>query len=324
MSAVRELIDHPSLASDQAARAPAHESLTPADLADLMARFEEAARALQSTHESLQSEVRRLEGELRETKGQLRRAQDLAALGEMAAGIAHEIRNPLGSIRLYADMLVQDLTDRPAERTIATKVARAVDSMNAVVTDVLTFSREIRLCPLPVEVRDLFTHAIDACAGIINSTGATIRIDLRADAPHATEIHCDPTLIHQALVNVIRNACEAGAEGGDMPTVILSSSLRTVLNDQGRREPMRVLRVEDDGPGVPPEVHARMFNPFFTTRHTGTGLGLAIVHRILDAHAGRVDIRNRSDDDPRARGAIVDLLVPVPEPTPDTPTGDNP
>jgi nitrogen fixation/metabolism regulation signal transduction histidine kinase len=85
---------------------------------------------------------------------------------------------------------------------------------------------------------------------------------------------------------------------------------------------MRVLRVEDNGPGVPFEVHARMFNPFFTTRHTGTGLGLAIVHRILDAHAGRVDIRNRSDDDPHARGAIVDLLIP--DHSHDPPTGENP
>lgn len=318
MSAVRELIGHPSLASEGGARA--HEPLTPADLADLMARFEEAARALQTTHESLQGEVRRLEGELRETKGQLRRAQDLAALGEMAAGIAHEIRNPLGSIRLYADMLVQDLADRPSERTIASKVARAVDSLNAVVTDVLTFSREIRLCPQPVAVRDLFSHALDACAAISASTRTTVRTNVDDDA----EVRCDPTLIHQALVNVIRNACEAGADADAAPTVILSSCVRTVLNDQGRRTPMRVLRVEDHGPGVPPEVQERMFNPFFTTRHTGTGLGLAIVHRILDAHAGRVDIRNRSDDDPRERGAIVDLLVPIADPPHDSPHGDNP
>ena len=321
---MRELLEHPTLAIGADSGPGAERAVSEADLADLMARFEEAARALQSTHESLQGEVRRLERELRETKGQLRRAQDLAALGEMAAGIAHEVRNPLGSIRLYAEVLVHDLTDRPQERTIATKVAHAVNSLNAVVNDVLVFSREVRVSPQTVDARDAFSHAIDACASLIGETGTRVTLD----APAGVAVHCDPTLMHQALVNVIRNACEAASEVSDRPLVGLSAGERTVLNARGRRAPMRMLRVEDDGPGVPPGVHARMFNPFFTTRATGTGLGLAIVHRILDAHAGRVDIRNKAEADPGARGALVDLLLPIashPDPNPDTtPNGDHP
>lgn len=301
MSAVRDLLES---TSTSAADAPA-DAITPADLADLMARFEEAAHALQGTHETLRSEVQRLERELGETRGQLRRAQDLAALGEMAAGIAHEIRNPLGSIRLYAEALVSDLADRPSERGIAAKVARAVDSLNAVVTDVLAFSRDIRVASEPVDVEPLLRQAVESCAAVIASTGADVGVEL--DGP--AEIVCDASLIHQALVNVLRNACEAAGEHAAEPRIILSTLRKTMMGSDARRVSMRALRVTDNGPGVPPEVRERMFNPFFTTRHTGTGLGLAIVHRILDAHAGRVDIQAASGA-PDRTGAVVDLLLP--------------
>lgn len=317
MTAIREMTEHPARIASPGAMAGA-ESITPADLAELMARFEEAARALQGTHETLRGEVHRLERELGETKGQLRRAQDLAALGEMAAGIAHEIRNPLGSIRLYAEALVEDLADRPNERTIASKVARAVDSLNAVVTDVLAFSRDIRVCAEVVDAGDLLGQAVESCAAVIASTGTRVRIELG----DPVEIRCDASLLHQALVNVLRNACEAAGEHARAPTVVLSTLRRTMLGGDGKRVSMRALRVVDNGPGVPPEVRERMFNPFFTTRHTGTGLGLAIVHRILDAHAGRVDIQTIADD-PGASGAVVDLLLPE-ETAHRPPKGDQP
>src|SRR6185295_5586605 len=99
---------------------------------------------LQSTHESLREQVSRLQAELSEANAQVERSKRLAALGEMAAGIAHEVRNPLGSIRLYARMLEQDLADRPAERSIATKIASAVGGLDGVVGDVLSFARDAK------------------------------------------------------------------------------------------------------------------------------------------------------------------------------------
>ncbi len=312
MSAVRELLERDSLGVGEAG-ARAGETITPGDLAELMGRFEQAARALQGTHETLRGEVSRLEGELREARGQLRRARDLAALGEMAAGIAHEIRNPLGSIRLYAEALVEDLADRPNERAIAGKVARAVDSLNAVVTDVLVFSREIRVHAEETEVVALCVQAAESCAGVASSTGASIEVE----GCEGAVVRCDPSLMHQALVNVVRNGCEAACEAGRSPRVVVTTCVRTVLDGEGRRVPMRALRVSDNGPGVPEEVRGRMFNPFFTTRHTGTGLGLAIVHRILDAHGGRVDIHDRGagadwgeNGVEEGGGAVVDLLLP--------------
>lgn len=287
-------------------------SMSAVELAELVEAFNDAAAGLQRAHESLQSEVRRLENELRDTKQQLERASRLASLGEMAAGIAHEVRNPLGSIKLYASVLVADLADRPSECGIARKIAGAVDRLNAVVGDVLTFSRQVRVSPARVSVASLFEEAIEACRGCITPGLVIERMESESDS-----VWCDSNLVHQALVNVIRNAMEAMSEHGvSCPKLVFDAAVRRVLTRGGERESMVALVIRDNGPGVPHGVMDRIFNPFFTTRETGTGLGLAIVHRIMDAHAGRVTIRNLSQSNETnspgavAAGACVELLFP--------------
>lgn len=290
----------------------ARPALTPADLAELISSFSEVTSRLQSTHETLRAEVARLEGELREAKGQLRRAKQLAALGEMAAGIAHEVRNPLGSIRLYASALAQDLADRPSERSLATKIGAAADRLNAVVGDVLTFAREIRVGAVPVAPGEVVRQAMEACEEALREGGVEGRE--WSDADDDVRIACDPGLIQQALVNVIRNAAEAMGEAQcDERRIAVTVERRSMLDSDGQRRAMVAITVRDSGPGVPPEVRDRLFNPFFTTRHTGTGLGLAIVHRIVDAHGGRVSIRNNSEIPGGAgeRGACVEMLLPA-------------
>jgi signal transduction histidine kinase len=289
-------------------------ALSPADLAELFSTFREAAAKLEGTHDVLRGEVARLESELREANQQLKRARQLAALGEMAAGIAHEVRNPLGSIRLYAGMLSQDLADRPAERDIAVKIASAVSRLDAVVRDVLAFSREIAVRPEPCAAPDLLRDAADACADLSRGAGVPLVIDAASDA-----VRCDPVLMHQALTNVVRNALEAVASESAPPPhgVWLTAARRRAAGPDGRRERMAVLAVRDSGPGVPGDVLPRVFNPFFTTRHSGTGLGLAIVHRIIDAHGGRVALANNTRPGPRGeppRGATVEFLIPDAEP----------
>lgn len=285
-----------------------------ADLPVLLAAFHEVTAKLQVTHEALRSEVGRLEAELREAHDQLRRARQLAALGEMAAGIAHEVRNPLGSIRLYAGILTQDLADRPAERDIASKIAAAVSRLDAVVGDVLIFSRDMRVRAEDSDAHRLLADAVDSCADIL--TSRHIRIVSPSPLRSSIALRCDPLLMHQALVNVLRNAAEAMSENtaDGSRTIWLSATERRVAGPDGRREPMQVLTIRDSGPGVPPHVLARVFNPFFTTRHTGTGLGLAIVHRILDAHGGRVAIENNTTlgpDGAPARGVTVEFFLPA-------------
>jgi signal transduction histidine kinase len=278
-------------------------TLAPGDLAELMGAFSEVTAKLQAAHEQLHSEVARLTRELGEANSQLERSRRLAALGEMAAGIAHEVRNPLGSIRLYARMLEQDLHDRPSERGVASKIAGAARVMDGVVGDVLTFAREFRLRPADVDVVELFDRVLESCChdGVVGWRGVEIiRLDRETSVP---VVLADPSLLQQALVNVVRNAFEAMAEApGRDHTLTLSFGPSEL---EGIR--WASLCIRDTGPGVSPEVVARMFNPFFTTRGTGTGLGLAIVHRIIDAHAGRVRVRNNED----GRGASVEFLLPA-------------
>lgn len=283
---------------------------SPGELAELIGAFNDVTSRLQETHERLTAEVARLQSELHDTNRRLRRAQELAALGEMAAGIAHEIRNPLGSIRLYASALEQDLADRPDQRRLAGRIADAVRGLNAIVCDVLAFAREVKIEAVPARAASIIERAAAACADLIERTGVELALPgaITADDADAM-ILCDAGLVQQALTNIIRNAIEAvdGAERRDKSGRVSVSVQRATQRDEtGAAYDMISLRVRDTGPGVTPEVMQRMFNPFFTTRDAGAGLGLAIVHRIADAHGGRVSVRNHESG-----GAEFELLIPA-------------
>lgn len=280
---------------------PAAADLRQEDLGELLAAFNEATSRLHGAHEALRAEVARLQSELREANEQLERSRRLAALGEMAAGIAHEVRNPLGGIRLYARMLVQDLADRPAERAVAEKIGAAVRGLDAVVGDVLNFAREMRVRPAPASARALLEGAAEeVLAEDRGGAAVPVRVDLRAD--ERTVIECDEQLLHRALVNIVRNAVQAMRTGEASPR---EGHVLTLAAETAGDGESFVLSVRDTGPGIPPEAMERIFNPFFTTRATGTGLGLAIVHRIVDAHGGSIRVRNGERG-----GAEVDLSLP--------------
>ena len=286
------------------------------DLAELLGAFNEVTTKLQAAHESLRAEVVRLQGELRQANEQIERGKRLAELGEMAAGIAHEVRNPLGSIRLYARMLVDDLgvgEDRAKERAIAEKIGSATRGLDAVVTDVLAFAREMRPRSEPVEVGGMISRAIEECLASDREEHAgagrvlIVRDDEMAEMDGEIVV-CDTSQMHRALVNVLRNGIQAMREQGGECEIRVSVERRTLPDSTGTANSFTAIVVRDSGPGVPPGVMERMFNPFFTTRATGTGLGLAIVHRTMDAHAGRVLVRNVDG----RLGAIVELLLPDP------------
>lgn len=271
--------------------------LTPGDLVELMTSFNEVTSKLESTHKHLRSEVRRLRAELREANSELERSRRLAALGEMAAGIAHEIRNPLGSIGLYARILTEDLGELPDSKRSAVKITDAVRRLDAIVSDVLTFSREMRLGAERADVAMLIDEAIESTRPTRERSGLALEVRKMID-PEAIEagVWCDETLVHQALVNVIENAIQAMEERGETGTLGIHVGVGSLRDRDGKRCRGVTIAVSDTGPGIPQEVVERMFNPFFTTRSAGTGLGLAIVHRIVDAHGGRVTVRNAAGD----------------------------
>ena len=298
------------------------------DLAQIMRAYNEVTQKLQASHESLKSQVVRLQSELVSTNAKLQRSKRLAALGEMAAGIAHEIRNPLGAIQLYAGMLVEDLEpdrapthDTGQMQETAVKIASAVRGLNAIVEDVLSFARELSPSPRLVEVGRLFDRVVEACSPIIGSVGVAVCRADRQSGADDLRVEADPTLLQQTLLNLIRNAVDAmsetaspGGEGGGgrgegrmqgrgSQEARGESAGRVLTLDAYSEGGQVVMIVRDSGPGIAEADIDRIFNPFFTTRNTGTGLGLAIVHRIIDAHSGAISVHNDG-------GAVFSLSLP--------------
>lgn len=271
--------------------------LTADELTDIMGAFMTATDRLQRAHESLQSEVGRLQDDLTDANQQLERSRQLAGLGQLAAGIAHEIRNPLSSVRMYASMLIEDLDDRPEEQQKAQRISQAVLALDEVVGHVLSFARDVQLNPMEVTAGELVALTLDACEGILKMH-PNVSVTCDHDALDACDLFIDVSLVSQAMVNIVRNALEAMDGEG-----VLEFTVDATLNARGKV----ALFVRDSGPGLDDEVAATAFDPFMTTRGSGTGLGLAIVQRIIDAHAGTVSLQNRQS----ARGAEVVMRLPA-------------
>lgn len=273
------------------------------DLRELMEQVNATADQLSRTQVILQNEVTRLRRELEEANKKLRRSRSLAALGEMAAGIAHEIRNPIAAIQLTAQTLAEEVEADSGRRLLCEKIRRAVDTADAIVRDVLLFARDMTIRPTPTTARELVAHAVAGCEAVTLRGGVDVAIDVPDDETFMLEV--DTHLMMQAIGNVVRNAVEAMAEQEGPRTLRVTAARERIRGGDGRGAHLVLLTFEDTGPGIPPEVVDRMFNPFFTTRPTGTGLGLAIVHRIIDAHGGQIQVRRAA-----IGGARVDLCLP--------------
>lgn len=247
----------------------------------------EAAGSIALLHDI--SDVRRLEE-------RLQRRDRLAAMGEMVGRIAHEIRNPLGSVELFASMLRQDLAGDPERQRYAEHISVAVQAMDRLLSNLLTYTKphSPRLewhAPEPL-LRETLAMAAHA------TTRAGVDVRLRLD-PAVGMLRCDAAQLKQVLLNLALNAVQAMSAGGTL-TVTLC---RQPEGEDGRS----VVRigVADTGSGIE-QVHlTRIFDPFFTTRDEGTGLGLAIVHAIVDAHHGRVEV----ESDP-GRGSTFTVVLP--------------
>lgn len=251
------------------------------DLATLIRAYHDVTERLKASHELLQREVARLRDELSEKNRELARRERLAALGEMAAGVAHEIRNPLGGIGLYASLLERDLGDRPVQFDIARRIGEGVRKMDRIVGDVLAYAGNARPHLRPCSLTEILNAVLEQSLGKARMLNA--HLDVGADL-HELTLRCDPAQIERALVNLVINALDAAGSGGQ---VWIRRSPRQ------KTEGFVGIAVEDNGPGIPRESLHRVFNPFFTTKDNGTGLGLAIVHRIVEAHGGMIRASRR-------------------------------
>ncbi|MDB5296004.1 MAG: two-component system sensor histidine kinase [Phycisphaerales bacterium] len=262
------------------------------ELGRIILAYSEVTERLQVSHDQLTRTVEVLTRELGEKNRLLERRNRLAALGEMAAGLAHEIRNPLGGIQLYASLLAGDLADRPDSLGVVRKIAAGVKRLDALVGQVLQFSREMRATLADADLAVVVAQAVEDAARTLQERGVTCDVDGPPELPATF----DALLIGQVVLNLILNAAEA-MDGGGTVTVSFCPALPTGhtggTGRPGSPEPKQFsLAVHDTGPGIPPDVLDKVFNPFFTTKDTGTGLGLSIVHRIVEAHDGTITVVN--------------------------------
>jgi two-component system sensor histidine kinase HydH len=234
--------------------------------------------------------------EIKQLEAQVRRAEKLAAIGELAAGVAHEIRNPLSSIKGFAQYLRHSLKDRPEECEYAQVMAREVDRINRVVTDLLTYARPMRVDLLPVDLPELVHHTLRL--GAADAQAKEVSLTPRLSNGLGT-VKLDGNQITQALLNLLLNSIHAVSRRGKIEV------------GGGMEKGGRLLRlwVEDDGPGIAAEHQEKVLDPFFTTRHKGTGLGLAIVQKIAENHRGWVQIQ--SPPAGRSGGTLVSIFIPV-------------
>ncbi len=249
--------------------------------------YSDVTERLMQAHESLHGEVSRLRDELGRKNAELRRRERLAALGEMAAGLAHEIRNPLGGIALYASMLEQTLAGHADAGASARKISEGVRSLDRLVGEILDFAQEDRLERQPCQLGGILAEVDAIARPWADRSGARASFDDRADE---LWIDADPLRLRQVLTNLVINGLQAAGEGGQ---VQVNARYRQVPPPGHCGEVQ--IEVLDSGPGIPADMLDRIFNPFFTTKPTGTGLGLAIVHRIVEAHGGTIRATNRPE-----------------------------
>ena len=235
-------------------------------------RYQELAETLAETNRKLQ-----------QAQEEARRSERLAALGQMSAGLAHEIRNPLGVIKGSAEMLHQKLGEsNPLASELAGYISTETNRLSALVTRFLDFARPLHTELVLRDVTAVLDRALHSVSLTRKDEDSSVRVE-RQYQRNLPPVPLDESLCEQAFVNLIQNAYDAmGSNGGTLRVAAARA-------DSANRDGIEV-RIEDTGPGVPPELREQIFNPFVTTKKTGVGLGLSIVSRIIDGHHGTIRV----------------------------------
>jgi signal transduction histidine kinase len=224
--------------------------------------------------------------EAAEAERDLRRQESLAAVGQATAQVAHEIRNPLGSIRLGVAMLRDNVIDQEGLRTIEL-VERGIHHLNKLVVDVAQFSRRKALERTRVDLHQLVNHSLDLVTDRINEKATPVEKTFSAE--HLVG-NWDPDQLNQVLVNILANAIDASPKNA--PIVITTEVVSVATGDDLAPKRHARVSVADQGGGIDPASLERIFEPFFSTKKRGTGLGLAIVKQIVEQHGGRIGVES--------------------------------
>jgi two-component system, NtrC family, sensor histidine kinase HydH len=252
----------------------------------LKLRYQNTAERLEESYAELRSQA----DLILEIEEQLRRADRLSALGELSAGMAHEIRNPLGSIRGTAEILRDGIPPDDPRHEFTGILVREVERLNRVVEDFLRFARPTPVMRAPVDI----DRTLGEVLALLRQTSMKSRVQVELDPGGLPPLSGSGEQLRQAFLNLALNALQAMPDGGE---------LRVTTRQVGGEAQ---IRFADSGQGIPPENLERIFNPFFTTRHEGTGLGLAISHRIVQGHGGRIGVESRP-----GQGTTFTIVLPM-------------
>ncbi|MFZ0735121.1 MAG: ATP-binding protein [Candidatus Sulfotelmatobacter sp.] len=262
-------------------------------------RYQELAETLAETN-------RRLE----QAQAEARRSERLAALGQLSAGLAHEIRNPLGVIKGSAEMLTQKLAEsNPLATELAGYISSETNRLSALVTRFLDFARPLHADLAPRDVFSVLDRALNDVAQVWKGAPVQVERNYEANLP---QVPIDEALVEQAFVNIVQNAYDAMNPGGGQLRVDVKRARQTQRN--GNIVDGVEVRIADSGPGISPELREQIFNPFVTTKKTGVGLGLSIVSKIMDGHHGSIRVQSSeaaSDAAPHGKGACFVMFFPA-------------
>ncbi len=227
---------------------------------------------------------------LNRLQSQSKRTARLAAMGEMAAELAHEIRNPLGSLKLFSGLLEGDLAEQPDQAKLAQQISHGVNVLENIVGNILAFSRNVT----PKKERLDLAELIEQSLPLFEMERARKRIEVSLRKPERRlEIEADPHLLKQMLLNLCNNAIKAMEPGGRLDLQVTT------------RDEFAEIGITDTGHGIPAEQLPKVFDPFYTTFHGGTGLGLSVVNQIVEKHDGAIDIQSEVD-----QGTTVTITFP--------------
>jgi signal transduction histidine kinase len=254
-------------------------------------KIEDTAAKLSETYAQLQASM-----------DQLRRADRLSGLGELSAGLAHEIRNPLGSLEGAVQILRRPALTEPTRQEFAEMAEREVVRLKGLLTNFLEFAR-------PQPPRRTFMEPqllLESVGKLASETARMTGVHIRIEAGQVPAVFVDAEQIKQVLLNLVLNAVQAMPSGGEI--VLRSHQTNGSV----------LLEIVDQGVGIPEENLERIFDPFFTTRAGGTGLGLSIAYQIINRHGGHLSVRNNSD-----RGATFTIVLPLSQPEAAVTSGQN-
>jgi signal transduction histidine kinase len=237
------------------------------------------------------STIKALEEEMRRTK-------TMAALGELSATVAHEIRNPLGAMGLWAGILERELELNDPRRKTLDKIVEGLARLNKIVSSLLVYTRPLKAQFQRVNLQNLLEETVNFVAVEIERQEQKIVVEKHWNGAAAALVYADPEKMQQVIMNLCLNAVQAMPDGGTLSV--------SIEEQKGPRDDLISFRIADTGIGIAKENIDKVFVPFYTTKENGTGLGLAIVKKIVEHHSGYITV-----DSEKGKGAAFKVFLPM-------------